>query len=163
MIRQFAFVAALLAAGPASALSCAVPTVAGAYTAAAQSPADYVIAVGSLRLTGPSNPPQGAVAQGGDINQMVGYTQPARFQGEFFTGRDFDASRDVPITVDVTCVAAWCGSAQDIPDALFFFRVDNGAYVLTANACPGFVFDLAHPGMLEEVINCHLSSCPGAW
>ncbi|OAN78993.1 hypothetical protein A8B78_01125 [Jannaschia sp. EhC01] len=163
MIRPLAFLFAIIAAGPAAALSCAVPTVAGAYTAAAQSPAAYVIAVGSLRLTGPSNPPQGAVAQGGDINRMVGYTQPARFEGEFFTGSDFDASRDVPMTVDVTCVAAWCGAARDVSDALFFFRVVNGGYVLTENACPGFVFDQAHPGMLEEVINCHQGTCPGAW
>lgn len=162
MMRQCVCIAALVATGPASALSCAVPTVAGAYTAAAQSPADYVIAVGSLQLTGPSTPPEGAVAQGGDINQMIGYTQPAQFRGEVFTGRAFDAPRDVPVTVDVTCIAAWCGVARDVADALFFFRVERGAYVLTESACPGFVFDQAHPGMLDEVINCHQGHCPGA-
>ena len=163
MIRSFAFVAALFAAGPAMALSCAQATVAGAYTHAAQSPADYVIGVGSLSLTGPSNPPEGAVAQGGDINDMVGYTQPAQFAGELFTGQGFNNSTVLPVTVDVTCTIAWCGSAQSVDYGLHFFRVVNGAYILDEGACPANVFDNAHPGMLEEVVQCHAGSCPGNW
>lgn len=163
MIRQIAFVAAIVAAGPASALSCAYPTVESAYLQAAESPVDYVIAVGQLSLTGQSNPPEGAVAQGGDINQMVGYTQPARFSGDFFTGSDFDSTRTVPVTVDVTCISAWCGQAREVDYGLFFFSVSNGNYVLTESACPGDAFPDAHPGMLEEVITCHQGSCNGAW
>lgn len=163
MIRRFALVAAMVAAGPASALSCAAPTVAGAYATAAESPEDYVIAVGRLNLAGPSNPPQGAVTRGDDPGQIVGYTQPARFEGEFFTGEGFDAPREVPVTVDVTCVAAWCGRARAVDYGLFFFRVAEGGYVLQEGACPQFTFADTHPGMLEEVVNCHQRSCPGAW
>jgi hypothetical protein len=163
MIRSFAFVVALVAAGPATALSCAQPTVANTYTYAAQSPADYVIGVGSLSLTGPSNPPEGAVAQGGDINDMVGYTQPAQFAGELFTGQGFDNSTVLSVTVNVSCIAAWCGSAQSVADGLHFFRVVNGAYILDEGACPGNVFHDAHPGMLEEVVQCYAGSCPGNW
>ncbi|QXT39842.1 hypothetical protein [Gymnodinialimonas ceratoperidinii] len=163
MIRQLAFTLALAAAGPASALSCLAPSVEGTYRQAAESAEDFVIGVGSLSLAGPSDPPEGAVAQGGDINAMVGYTQPATFEGTFFTGSDFSNSRTVPVTVDVTCVAAWCGAASDVEYGLFFFRLDDGAYTLTENACPGFSFSDAHPGMLEEVISCHQGSCNGAW
>ncbi|WP_341863348.1 hypothetical protein [Gymnodinialimonas sp. 57CJ19] len=167
MIRQLAFGAALVAATlnavPASALSCVNPSVASTYQRAAESPIDYVIGVGQLTLTGQSTPPEGAVAQGGDINQMVGYTQPARFVGEFFTGSGFDSSRDVPVTVDVTCAAAWCGQASDVAYGLIFFSVEDGTYTLTENACPWDVFHDAHPGMLAEVMSCHQGACAGAW
>lgn len=163
MIRPFACVAAMLAAGPASALSCIPATVSGAYSHAAESPEDYVIGVGSLLLTGPSNPPEGAVAQGGDINQMVGYTQPAQFDGGLFTGGGFDNERILPVTIDVTCVAAWCGGAGQVDYGMFFLRVVNGAYILDAPACGGSVFHDAHPGMLDEVVLCHAGTCPGNW
>lgn len=163
MTRYIALVLSLAAAGPASALSCLAPTVAGTYTNAAESPADYVIGAGSLALTGPSNPPQGTVAQGGDPNQMVGYTQPAQFDGGLFTGEDFDNQQVVDVTVDVTCVAAWCGAAAPVDYGLFFFRVVNGAYILDAGACPGTVFPDTHPGMLQEVIDCYQGTCPGHW
>lgn len=163
MIRSISFLLAIAAAGPLNALSCGVPSVAGAYTQAAQSPADYVIGVGSLNLTGPSNPPEGAVAQGGDINEMVGYTQPAQFNGELFTGTGFNNSRVLPVTVNVTCIAAWCGSASPVEHGLFFFRVAGGAYVLDQDACPANTFSDAHPGMLLEVVDCHAGSCPGNW
>ncbi|MBF9044580.1 hypothetical protein HKCCE4037_14645 [Rhodobacterales bacterium HKCCE4037] len=163
MIRSLSLCLALLAAGPASALSCLAPSVAGAYQNAADSPADYVIGVGGLSLTGPSNPPEGAVAQGGDINQMVGYTQPAQFDGELFTGQAFDSARVLPVTVNVTCVSAWCGAANAVDYGLFFFRVENGNYILDENACPGNTFPDAHPGYLLEVIDCHNGSCPGNW
>jgi hypothetical protein len=163
MIRAVAFLLALAAAGPVNALSCIAPSVAQTYAFAAESPADYVIGVGSLSLTGPSNPPEGAVAEGGDINQMVGYTQPAQFDGELFTGTGFDNSRVLPVTVNVTCVAAWCGSASAVDYGLFFFRVADGAYVLDADACPGNTFTDAHPGLLREVVECHAGACPGQW
>ncbi|MEJ6391117.1 hypothetical protein [Gymnodinialimonas ulvae] len=163
MIRSVAVVLALAAAGPVNALSCIAPSVAQTYTFAAESPENYVIGVGSLNLIGPSNPPEGAVAQGGDINQMVGYTQPAQFDGALFTGATFDNTRVLPVTVNVTCVAAWCGAAQDVNYGMFFFRQVNGGYVLDEEACPGNVFADAHPGLLQEVIACHQGTCPGAW
>ncbi|UWQ95967.1 hypothetical protein K3728_01620 [Rhodobacteraceae bacterium M385] len=162
MIRYLSFVAALVAAGPVSALSCSVPSVAGAYTQAAESPVNYVIGVGSLSLTGPSDPPEGAVARGGDINDMVGYSQPARFVGELFTEDGFELSQDIPVTVEVTCTIAWCGSAADVEYGLFFFQAELRRFVLLEDACPGFVFPDAHPRMLAEVMSCHQGACAGA-
>ncbi len=163
MIRYFAFAIAIAAAGPASALSCLQPTVAGTYTNAAESPADYVIGAGSLVLTGPSDPPGGAAPLAGAPQVMVGFTQPAQFAGGLFNGSNFNNQSTVPVTVDVTCTASWCGGASNVDYGLFFFRVVNGAYVLDSGACPGNVFHDTHPGMLEEVIRCHSGSCPGNW
>ncbi|MEX3017117.1 hypothetical protein [Gymnodinialimonas hymeniacidonis] len=163
MIRLFALLLSVFAAGPAMALSCLQPTVAGAYTNAADSPADYVIGAGSLTLTGPSNPPHGLTMQGDDPNQMVGYTQPARFDGGLFTGADFNNQQTLSVTVDVTCIAAWCGAASPVDYGLLFFRVVNGTYILDEGACPANVFHDVHPGMLQEVIDCHQGTCPGFW
>lgn len=156
MIRTISFAVTLIAAGPATALSCLQPTVASTYGAAADSPANYVVAVGSLSATGPSNPPQGAVAQGGDINQMVGYTQPAQFNGMAFTGEAFTSPLNTPVVADVTCSIAWCGSYGNQANALFFFRRDaNGTHVLEINACPGNVFPNPTPAQLQQVTSCY--------
>ncbi|MBL4629138.1 MAG: hypothetical protein JKY00_14100 [Roseicyclus sp.] len=153
-----ALAAALVAAGPASALSCLAPSVASTYGYAADSPANYVVAVGSLQATGPSNPPQGAVAQGGDINMMAGYTQVAQFSGMAFTGEAFTSPLTTRIVADVTCVAAWCGSYADEANALFFFRRDgDGTHVLEINACPGNVFSNPTPAQLQQVTQCYNS------
>ncbi len=154
---------AALSATPALALSCAYPTVAGAYLNAADSPADYVIGVGRLSFTGPSDPPHGPTMQGGDPNQMIGFTQPAQFDGELFTGTDFDSSRVLPVTIAVGCISAWCGSAAPVDYGLFFFRVAGGTYILDEGACPANTFPDAHPGMLLEVVDCHSGTCPGNW
>lgn len=156
MIRQIAFALALGAAGPASALSCLAPTVSGTYGYADASAENYVIAYGGITATGPSNPPQGAVAQGGDRNQMVGYTQPARFDGMVFTSSGFTQAWNQQIIADVTCVASWCGSYQDAEGALFFFRQgDDGTYWLDIGACPGNIFRNATQADLQQVSQCY--------
>lgn len=156
MIRHTAFALALIAAGPASALSCLAPSVEQTYGFAADSPENYVVAVGSLYATGPSNPPQGAVAQGGDINQMVGYTQPARFDGMVFTSSGFTSPFNQQILADVACIAAWCGAYSDQANALFFFRQNaDGSYVLEINACPGNVFPNPTQAQLQQVSQCY--------
>ncbi|ABD53300.1 hypothetical protein [Jannaschia sp. CCS1] len=155
MIRCAAFALSVFAAGPAVALSCAVPSVADSYGGAAASATDYVIGVGALALTGQTNPPEGAVAQGGDINQMVGYTQPAQFTGGLFTGNGFGPSQHVNIEVNVTCIVAWCGQAAEVDNALFFFRATNAGYVLDEGACPGNVFYDPTPAQLQQVQQCY--------
>lgn len=157
-LRAVAFTLSLVAAGPAVALSCVAPSVAGSYGFADDSPENYVIAVGALTAVGPSVPPQGAVAQGGDINQMAGFTQQAHFSGMTFTGSGFNAPLDAQISADVTCVSAWCGSYVDQANALFFFRQDtNGTYVLSLHACPGNVFPNPTQAQLSQVSQCYNS------
>lgn len=160
MIRFIIFAMSVFAAGPAWALSCLAPSVAGAYRFAAESPADYAIAVGALSASGPSNPPEGAVAIGGDINAMAGYTQPAGFDGRFFGGEAFNLPRQVNVTVEVSCVGPWCGSFQNVPYGLFFLRRDaDGSYALEARACPGNVFHDPTDADLRQVVTCFQSGC----
>lgn len=156
VFRAAALTLCVVAAGPAMALSCLAPSVAGTYRFAADSPENYVIAVGGINATGPSNPPEGAVALGGDINNMQGYTLPARFDGMIFTGSGFTQPWNQQIAVEVTCTIAWCGSYSDQADALFFFRQEaNGAYTLEENACPGNVFPNPTGAQLRQVSQCY--------
>lgn len=155
-LRATAFALSLIAAGPAAALSCSMPTVQNTYGFASASPDNYVIAVGGMNATGPSNPPQGAVALGGDINNMQGYTQQARFDGMIFTGSGFTQAWNQQILVEVTCSIAWCGSFVAHDDALYFFRQEaNGAYTLQEAACPGNVFPNPTGAQLRQVSQCH--------
>lgn len=156
MIRHIAFVAALVAAGPASALSCAVPSIMDTYAFAAESPVNYALGVGSLDLIGQSTPPEGTVALNGDINDMQGYTQPARFTGMQFTSWGFNQPWTENVLVEVTCVVAWCGQAQQIDNALFFFRQNaDGTYTLEIGPCPGTVFDNPTGNDLRQVRDCY--------
>lgn len=156
LLRAFAFTLSIVAAGPALALSCSAPSVAGAYGFASDSPDNYVIAVGGMNATGPSNPPQGAVALGGDINNMQGYTQQARFDGMLFTGNGFTQAWNQQILVEVSCSVAWCGQYNDHDDALYFFRQEaNGSYTLQEDACPGNVFANPTNAELRQVSQCY--------
>jgi len=160
MIRPLLFTLCLLAAGPVTALSCVAPTIESTYRFAADSPANYSIAVGSLRAAGASIPPDGAVARGGDINDMQGYVQPARFEGQFFSGTDFSLDSATPVTVQVSCLSAWCGGFSDVESGLFFFeRLDDGSYVLEAGPCGGTVFLDPNEAMLSQVQACYDSGC----
>lgn len=160
MIRAMSFVVCLLAAAPVSALSCLEPSVERSYRSAAESPWDFVIAVGALRVDGPSVPPEGAVAFEGDINRMQGYMQPAAFAGEFFTGQGFDAERAVPIAVEVSCIAAWCGSFETVESGLFFLRADaDGSYALEVGPCGGSVFADPNEHTLFLIVECHNGRC----
>jgi hypothetical protein len=160
MIRRCSILLALIAATPASALSCLQPSIENTYRFADESPTNYSIAVGSLRAVGASIPPEGAVAAGGDINDMRGYVQPAQFEGQFFTGTDFSLDRSVPVTVEVTCLSAWCGSFSDIESGLFFLEVaDDGSYVLEAGPCGGNVFLDPNEHTLFVVQECFSNGC----
>ncbi len=146
----------LFAAGPASALSCIFPTVEQVYGSAAGSLDSYVIAAGSLDVTGQSRPPEGAVALNGDTNNMQGYTQPARFDGMRFTSSGFNEPWSQDLLVEVSCVAAWCGQAERVEDGLFFIRQNaDGTYALEVGACPANVFANPTQADLRQVQVCH--------
>lgn len=160
MIRRCSFLLALIAATPASALSCLQPSIETTFRFAADSPTNYSIAVGSLRATGASIPSEGAVARGGDINDMQGYVQPAQFEGQFFTGTDFSLDRSTPVTVEVTCLSAWCGSFSDVESGMFFFQLmPDGSYVLEAGPCGGTAFLDPNEHMLFVVQDCFDNGC----
>lgn len=157
-IRNASFVFALIAAGPASALSCAAPSIMDTYAFADQSAEPYVMGVGSFDVVGQSMPPEGAVALDGDINNMQGYTQPGQFIGMRFTSWGFNQPWTEDVLVEVSCMVAWCGQAERVENGLFFFRQNaDGTYALEMEPCPGNVFHNPTGNDLRQVRDCYNS------
>jgi len=129
----------VLASGPVQALTCLRPEIGTSFTAAHERPETFHIALGRLIRTG-DNIPDGPDT--GDVNNRVGYSFAARFEGRL-AGRDgFEIDLSTPVTVEVACVSAWCGDDSLSEHGLYVLRVDaDGRYALEAGVCPMFFFD----------------------
>jgi hypothetical protein len=155
-VRNACFLASLVAAGPASALSCFAPTVAGSFGYADGRTAEFRVAVGSLEPEHYGTGPTGA-----DPNDRQSYTVPAQFTGRFFNGAGFGGpQRQADITIEVICDGPWCGAPVSSDDGLFFFRSDaNGALALEAYPCPIFVFHYPTAAQRAQVTLCSAVGC----
>lgn len=152
-MRGLSLALCLLAAGPASALSCVAPDVGGTYFAASDSPDDYVIALGYMSQTGLPEP-QGSEGTGSEETRT--YTVAAQFIGHVFSGAAFDLPRDFPVTVEVTCVGPWCGGHGNVENGLFFLRRDGGArHVLQSSPCRFWYFPDPTAADIRQVVACH--------
>ncbi len=137
MLKHLALAVSLIATGPAIALTCIQPTIPDSFAAANERPEDMVIAMGSMRRTGP-DVPHGP--DNGDPNMRVGYSFPAQFTGAFAGRHAFGPERTVNVTVEVQCAAAWCGSDW-LGEALYFLRVDGpDQYTFESTVCPFYQF-----------------------
>jgi hypothetical protein len=150
MLKPIAFALALIAAGPAAALSCLRPDIGASFQTADDRPEAFVVALGALTRVG-ANVPDGPDT--GDPNNRVGYSFAARFDGHFASSQGFDAPQGVDVTVEVECIIAWCGSDSLSDHALYFLRRDGtDRYALEAGPCQTFVFDNPVEHQLMEVI-----------
>ena len=149
-MRRAAVAIAILAAGPATALTCLAPTVADSFQRADDRPEEFLVALGSLRRIGPDIPDG---PDSGDPNMAVGYSFAAHFDGRVANSDAFVVDRQFDVTVEVRCVSAWCGGDSLGDYGLYFFRRDGaGAYALEAGPCGGFFFDNPVEHQLMEVI-----------
>ncbi|WP_371155719.1 hypothetical protein [Jannaschia sp. 2305UL9-9] len=147
---------AVLAAGiaqPASALSCLSPTVQTSFAAADDSDATYVMGVGRLTPV----PGQRIPAAPDNPNHRVGYSLEATFEGHLATRNGFDHAYAGPVTVDVTCVAAWCGQIPVGAHLLFLERTAEGDR-LTAGPCPRFALP-STPRNRSDALSCLARGC----
>lgn len=156
MIRTALLLAALLfglSAPPAEALSCRRPDVARSFQAADTSPERYVVVLGQLDFdatpppkTRPGQPPQPRRLR-------------ARLQGRGVTPTGFGAWVDRDITVEITCVSAWCGSVPKFEQMLMFLRQSGNGLTLEAGPCPQFHFPSPTAADLATLRRC-LSGAP---
>ena len=150
MFRSLAFVLALVAAGPASALTCMRMDVGQSFENADMRPETFVVVLGSLTRTG-ENVPDGP--ETGDPNNRVGYAFEARFTGHVASSAGFVDPLSVPVKVVVECVIAWCGADSLSEHGLYFLRRDSETqYVLEAGACPLYFHDVPTEHQLMGVI-----------
>ncbi|MGR3540123.1 MAG: hypothetical protein ACU0BS_01655 [Hasllibacter sp.] len=142
-MRAIAFAAAVLAAGPAAALSCLRPDVARSFAAAAEAEERYVVVAGELTLDAPLPGGTGAVAR------SVGGRIEGRALGA--DGR-FAAPFASEVTVTSACAGPWCGSAAD-GEWVMFLLAGDGGYELIAEPCGRWAFEPA-PEALRRIGEC---------
>ena len=125
-------------AGQAAALSCLAVSVPRSYQAAAASESQYVVALGQVDLlpgeVAPEPDPEG------DPNAREGYVLEAQFTGFLGGPEGFERTAVFPVTVEVRCAAAWCGSVP-VERTLAFVEQRDGTNVIVADPCASFAMD----------------------
>lgn len=153
MLRA-ALVACLCLSGvQAQALSCMRPNLGDAFNSFHDAPERYTLAVG--RLT----------ARAGDSPQAergVPTRAEARFTGRTITAKGTGQALDIPVTVQTSCVASWCGGVPETHRPLIvFLRHDGPSRVLDIPACPNGNASVDAPGRVDLLRKCVVAGrCP---
>ncbi|MDQ2090010.1 hypothetical protein [Marimonas arenosa] len=112
-----------------------------------QSTDTYVIVLGELDF---------------DVSQLPGNDRPgnkgreltAKLHGRIITRTDYSDWIDRPITLNVQCVSAWCGSVPVGEDMLMFLRQSGAGYTLDVGPCGGYVFLRPDHNLIALARNC---------
>ncbi|NNK16790.1 MAG: hypothetical protein HKP51_07785, partial [Sulfitobacter sp.] len=79
---------------------------------------------------------------------------PGRLRGSSLTKSGFVLPFDQELSLEVSCIGPWCGSARNGEDVLAFVRKDGEGYALAVSPCGGAVFGTPKPEMLKQVRSC---------
>jgi hypothetical protein len=135
----------VVAAMPASALSCLEPTLERSFAEAASSERSYAILYGSIDVDEASLP--------AEDSKPAPYSVTATFSGQEIQAEGLSENFVHEMVIDVTCSGEWCGGAHDSQDAIFFGRLgENGQLTLESHACSNGVFSEASKEDLDKVI-----------
>ncbi|WP_281826448.1 hypothetical protein [Jannaschia rubra] len=135
-------------AGQANALSCLRPSVQRSFATASESDAQYVLAVGRIRLL----PGEKVPSTGSDPNARQGYSVKARFDGKLAAADGFTEDAAFPLTVQVECAGAWCGGVP-LDRVLAFIERRGEENVLVESPCPAFALS-ARPETIAAAEAC---------
>lgn len=150
-------------AGPALSLSCLMPHMGERYNMAAESEAVYVLAEGRLSSAAPlPEIPQPGPVEAGPREHVI-VSALLDFSGRHL-GIAADGDLQAPVTVEIGCIASWCGDFPALEErALFFFRRDaEKGLVLDAGACPGEVFPAPTARQINVLRSCMQNGLCGA-
>lgn len=137
----------ILAAGPASALSCMRPDAVRLFEAARDAEEGYYIVKGEVALLEPAN-----VA---DPQRKTVATTRARVTGYALGRTGFRARFERDIQVEASCLASWCGSAEGLDgERLMAIRVDDGALTLPMGPCASFTVNWDQSGE-DRLLACY--------
>ena len=156
-MRTLSPLVALVAAGPALALSCLPPDPATTFRRAEAAEERYVVVRGALALPGGALSPDGH-SGAGDA------TAAGRIDGRAL-GADgrFTAPFDAPVAVTATCIGPWCGAVGPVQDAVMFLERTAEGYALRVGPCGGETFE-ATPEVLDTIAACRTGGpCRAAW
>jgi hypothetical protein len=137
-----------VAAAQAQALSCLRPDPVRTFAEIAASADDYYILYGQLTFD------ELGVADAERSTQI-----PAQFTGKGLTQSGFTSDYTSPATVQINCIANYCGSAQSGIDALYFVRADQTPVTMVASPCGGRIFPEPTQAVLDQMTACMQGGC----
>lgn len=148
---------ALIVPLPALALSCMAPSVERSFARFAEAEETYVIVHGRLTLDVKALPK--GMSADRDPPKMTRI--PAKLVGRSMGRNGFDLPFDQAVTLEVSCLGPWCGSARNGEDVLAFVRKSDNGYALAITPCGGSVFGAPKPSQLRLVKQCFRKArCP---
>ncbi|RYH04072.1 hypothetical protein EU805_01485 [Salipiger sp. IMCC34102] len=141
-MRTLLIAAALLAAGPATALSCLRPDPLASFDMAAQSELPYLVLSGRITPIGapPAEDQAGAYA--------------ARLTGEGLAYEGLTVPFDETVTLDLQCNGPWCGVPPGDDPVLVFARVDGERPLIELDPCSTWVFPAPDRQTEEALAQC---------
>lgn len=134
----------------AQALSCLAPTVERSFARFDAAPEVYIVVHGRLTFD-ESALPKGMTV---DKDPPAMTHVPATLLGTSLTQDGFSLPFEQDVTLEVSCLGPWCGSAQTGEDVLAFLRKDEEAYAIAVEPCGGGMFGTPKPDMLEAATAC---------
>jgi len=136
-------------AGQAAALSCIRPDPILTFQRVAAAPEPYYVLYGQLDFDQTTLP-------GFDLSQQREHPDPiaAQFTGKSLTPDGFTTDYASPVTLQISCVASWCGSARSGVDALYFVRADTQPAIVEAGPCGGMIFEQPDQATLDMLTSC---------
>jgi hypothetical protein len=147
--------AALVAAGPASALSCLPPDAVRLYQQADASAERYFIAIGRLHADREIRVPTPSP----DAPETSEAVTRVRMTGHVLGETGFDEPFDILVDVKVTCLSIWCGSPVTDRDILAAVRLTGDVPELEIGPCGGLTMP-AENADTEALLTCHrLGGC----
>ncbi|KUF10617.1 hypothetical protein [Pseudoponticoccus marisrubri] len=150
-MRSLALLLALLASGPAHALSCIGGDIASAFLSADESPDPWVVIDGRLSFDA-ALLPKGTFDEGAEA---AGPTEiPARIAGRSLGREGFKQPFDQPVTLRVSCAGPWCGSATDAARYVAFLKRTAEGYMAFAGPCGGHLFQAPTEEQKQIVVTC---------
>ena len=143
---KIAFFAALLACVPmaASALSCRRPSVEASFTEVQKDSAQFVVVRGQLDFA------QHQVQTNVKKTQRI----KAHLNGASLSRKGFATAYRKQVTLELTCVGQWCGSAQSGSDVIAFVELVAQGNVISVGPCGGRLFAKPTPKMVRAVEQC---------
>lgn len=137
-------------ASQAAALSCMQPQIERSFNWWAEAEETYYIGVGSLEPTGLLPKVRSGMTPSESMGEREPITAEYAFSGRLLNGQN-GVEVSLPITVEVTCLASWCGRfPQPGKTGLMALRgTDIQNLTLEMSACPGSIF----PAETEATVN----------
>ena len=143
---KYSALALALSASQATALSCLTPDAARTFQEVSASETTYVVLHGSFFF---AERPERSIDDPPRVENFL-----TQFRGKLLTGRGFTDDVQVPITVNTTCSASWCGTFEPGVPYAAFVEQNTQRLTLFVDPCNTLVFKAPSNEVLDQITAC---------